>query len=121
MFVHLDTGSQHSPPQRAHEPRRLDGRALGEEHAAAEDGRPDPRPELLGVERHGLLRNAHRRGSRNRVVVELPRSPDVRAEFSPDGRRIVLAGRTRLEVLTCVPCLPLTTLEERAQALLPAP
>jgi WD40 repeat protein len=56
----------------------------------------------------------------HRVVIELPRTPDVRAEFSPDGRRIVIAGKTRLEVVSCWACLPLQQLEKRARALLPA-
>jgi len=54
-----------------------------------------------------------------RAVAELPRSPEVRAEFSPDGRRIALAGRTRLEVVPCVACVPLPELRRRAQSLLP--
>ena len=29
-----------------------------------------------------------------RVIVELPQTPDARAELSPDGSRIVIAGRT---------------------------
>ena len=48
------------------------------------------------------------------MLVELPRTGDVRAEFSPDGSQIVIAGKTRLEVMPCIPCLPLKTLEERA-------
>jgi WD40 repeat protein len=55
-----------------------------------------------------------------RVLVELPRTRDVRAEFSPDGSQIVIAGKTRLEVLPCIPCLPQDELEERARSLLPA-
>ena len=55
-----------------------------------------------------------------RVVLELPSAPDVRAEFSPDGSQIVIAGRTRLEVLPCIACLPWKELEERARSLLPA-
>jgi WD40 repeat protein len=54
-----------------------------------------------------------------RVVVELPRTVGVRAEFSPDGRKIVIAGKTRLEVVSCIACLPLKEVEERARALLP--
>jgi WD40 repeat protein len=55
-----------------------------------------------------------------RVVLELPRTPAVRAEFSPDGRKIVIAGKTRLEVVPCWACLPLEQLKERARTLLPA-
>jgi WD40 repeat protein len=55
-----------------------------------------------------------------RVVLELPRTPAVRGEFSPDGSRIVIAGKTRLEVVACYACLPLKKLEQRARALLPA-
>jgi WD40 repeat protein len=55
-----------------------------------------------------------------RVLVELPRTGNVRAEFSPDGSRIVVAGAKRLEVLPCIPCLPLSELAERARSLLPA-
>ena len=55
-----------------------------------------------------------------RVVVDLPRTPDVRAELSPDGRRIVVAGATLLEVLPCDACAPLGELERRARSLLPA-
>jgi WD40 repeat protein len=54
-----------------------------------------------------------------RVLVDLPGTGDIRAEFSPDGSQIVIAGKTRLEVIPCVPCLPLKSLEERAQSLLP--
>jgi WD40 repeat protein len=54
-----------------------------------------------------------------RIVVEFPHTGNVRAEFSPDGSRMVIAGRTRLEVLPCVACLPLTRLERRARTLLP--
>jgi WD40 repeat protein len=56
-----------------------------------------------------------------RVVVDLPSTRDVRAEFSPDGSEIVIAGRTRLEVLRCVACLPFRELKQRARSLLPAP
>ena len=55
-----------------------------------------------------------------RVLVDLPGTGDIRAEFSPDGSQIVVAGKTRLEVMPCVPCLPLKKLEERAESLLPA-
>jgi WD40 repeat protein len=55
-----------------------------------------------------------------RVVVELPGTGGIRAEFSPDGSQIVVAGKTRLEVIPCVPCLPLEKLEERAESLLPS-
>ena len=56
-----------------------------------------------------------------RVVLELPSAQGVRAEFSPDGSQIVIAGRTRLEVLPCIACLPVTELERRARSLLPPP
>jgi WD40 repeat protein len=56
-----------------------------------------------------------------RVIVELPRTPNVRAEFSPDGSRIVIAGTTRLEVLRCDACGSLDVLRDRANSLLPAP
>jgi WD40 repeat protein len=55
-----------------------------------------------------------------RVLVELPRTGNVQAEFSPDGHRIAIAGTNRLEVLPCIPCLPQEKLEERARSLLPA-
>jgi WD40 repeat protein len=55
-----------------------------------------------------------------RVVVELPGTGDVRAEFSRDGSRIVIAGKTRLEVVPCYACLPLEKLKQRARSLLPA-
>lgn len=55
-----------------------------------------------------------------RVLVELPRTANVRAEFSPDGSRIVIAGTKRLQVLPCIPCLPQEKLKERARSLLPA-
>jgi WD40 repeat protein len=55
-----------------------------------------------------------------RVVVELPRTPNVRAELSPDGSRIVVAGAMLLEVLRCDACAPLDELERRARSLLPA-
>jgi WD40 repeat protein len=58
--------------------------------------------------------------SLRRVLLELPRTGNVRAEFSPDGSQIVIAGKTRLEVLPCVPCLPPEDLEQRARSLLPA-
>ena len=54
-----------------------------------------------------------------RVVVELPGTADVRGELSPDGSRIVVAGKTRLEVVPCYACLPLDQLEQRARSLLP--
>jgi WD40 repeat protein len=54
-----------------------------------------------------------------RVVVELPSTANVRGEFSPDGSRIVVAGRTRLEVVPCYACLPLQKLRQRARSLLP--
>ena len=56
-----------------------------------------------------------------RVIVELPRTRDVQAEFSPDGSRIVVAGATRLEVLRCDACASLDALQERARTLLPSP
>jgi WD40 repeat protein len=55
-----------------------------------------------------------------RVIVELPRTRDVRAEFSPDGSRIVIAGKSRLEVVRCDACRSLDALRERASSLLPA-
>ena len=55
-----------------------------------------------------------------RVLVELPRAVGVRAEFSPDGRKIVIAGKTRVEVVACPACLPMKEIEQRARALLPA-
>jgi WD40 repeat protein len=55
-----------------------------------------------------------------RVVVELPRTAAVRGEFSPSGSQIVIAGKTRLEVVACYACLPLKKLEKRVRALLPA-
>jgi WD40 repeat protein len=57
----------------------------------------------------------------SRVILELPQSPGVRAEFSPDSRRIVIAGKTRLEVLRCDACASLGALRRRAQSLLPSP
>jgi WD40 repeat protein len=58
--------------------------------------------------------------SLRRVLTDLPATGNVRAEFSPDGSKIVIAGTKRLEVLPCIPCLPLEKLEERARSLLPA-
>jgi WD40 repeat protein len=55
-----------------------------------------------------------------RVLVELPRTGDVRADFSPDGRWIVMTGTKRVELLPCIPCLPQRQLEDRARSLLPA-
>jgi WD40 repeat protein len=55
-----------------------------------------------------------------RVLVELPRTPGVRGEFSPDGSRIVIAGKTQLQVVPCYACLPLEKLEQRARSLLPS-
>jgi WD40 repeat protein len=54
-----------------------------------------------------------------RVLVELPPTGDVRADFSPDGRWIVMTGAKRVELLPCIPCLPQRQLEERARSLLP--
>ena len=42
-----------------------------------------------------------------RVIVELPQTPDARAELSRDGSRIVIAGKTRLQVVRCDACAPL--------------
>ena len=53
-----------------------------------------------------------------RVIVALPRTPNVQAEFSPDGSRIVVAGATRLEVLRCNACASDGELPERARSLL---
>jgi len=53
-------------------------------------------------------------------VVELPQTPDARAEFSPDGKWIALAGGTGLEVVQCYACMSTRSLEQRARALLPA-
>ena len=55
-----------------------------------------------------------------RVLEELPRTGDVRADFSPDGRWIVMTGTKRVELLPCIPCLPPKQLEDRARSLLPA-
>ena len=55
-----------------------------------------------------------------RPIVELPPTAGARAEFSPDGRRIVLAGRSRLEVIRCDACAPLDAQMRRARSLLPA-
>jgi WD40 repeat protein len=55
-----------------------------------------------------------------RVILELPQSPDIRAAFSPDASLIVLAGRSRLQVLRCDACAPLRELIRRAKSLLPA-
>jgi WD40 repeat protein len=57
----------------------------------------------------------------SRVILELPQTPGVRAEFSPDSSRIVIAGKTRLEVLRCDACAPVAALKRRAQSLLPPP
>jgi WD40 repeat protein len=56
-----------------------------------------------------------------RVLLELPPTPDASAEFSPDGKSIVLAGGDRLEILRCHACMPLDALERHARSLLPAP
>ena len=42
-----------------------------------------------------------------RVVVVLPQTPAARAELSPDGSRIVIAGKNRLQVVACDACAPL--------------
>ena len=57
--------------------------------------------------------------ARARVLVEYPNTKNVRAEFSPDGRWIVLAGKTRLEAVRCYACAPLDDLERRGRSLLP--
>jgi hypothetical protein len=49
--------------QRTNETRRLHGRALWEEHAAAEDGRTNALGHLVRVERHRLLDRTERGGS----------------------------------------------------------
>ena len=54
-----------------------------------------------------------------RVVVELPPTKGAEADFSPNGKWIVLAGKTRLEALRCDSCAPLPGLEQRARSLLP--
>lgn len=54
-----------------------------------------------------------------RVVAELPPTKGAQADFSPNGRWIVLAGKTRLEALRCDSCAPLPDLERRARSLLP--
>jgi WD40 repeat protein len=59
--------------------------------------------------------------TRQRVIFEFPGTRGVRAELSPDGSRIVIAGKNRLEVLGCDACAPLDELEDRARALLPYP
>ena len=51
--------------------------------------------------------------ARARVLVEYPNTKNVRAEFSPDGRWIVLAGKTRLEAVRCYARAPLDDLERR--------
>ena len=56
-----------------------------------------------------------------RVIVELPQTPAARAELSRDGSQIVIAGKTRLQVVPCDACAPLPELERRARSLLPAP
>ena len=55
-----------------------------------------------------------------RVLVGLPPTNGIQAEFSPSGSRIVIAGKTRLEVLRCDACQPLAELERLAHALLPS-
>lgn len=56
-----------------------------------------------------------------RDIVELPGTTDVRAELSPDGSRIVIAGKTRLEIVRCDACARLEDLKQRARSLLAAP
>ena len=57
--------------------------------------------------------------ARARVLAEYPNTKNVRAEFSPDGRWIVLAGKTRLEAVRCYACAQLEDLEQRGRSLLP--
>ena len=47
------------------------------------------------------------------------RHEDMRAEFSPDGSWIVIAGKTRLEAVRCYACAQLEDLEQRGRSLLP--
>ncbi|MDB5092890.1 MAG: hypothetical protein JWO85_991, partial [Candidatus Eremiobacteraeota bacterium] len=67
-LVHGDSCVDGLAPEHAHEPRRLHGRALGEEHAAAEDRGLDALCELVRAERHRLLRRADGGGRLHRVV-----------------------------------------------------
>jgi hypothetical protein len=55
VFMQLNPRGEHAAAQRTHEPGGLDGGAVGEEHAATEDRRPDARGELVAVQRSGLL------------------------------------------------------------------
>ena len=55
-----------------------------------------------------------------RVLVELPPTNGTQAEFSPDGSRIVIAGKTRLEDLRCDACQALGELVRLAHELLPS-
>ena len=55
-----------------------------------------------------------------RVIADLPSTSAARAAFSPDGRWIVLAGRSRLELVRCEACAPLEEQMRRARSLLPA-
>lgn len=55
-----------------------------------------------------------------RILVGLPPTNNPQADFSRDGSRIVIAGKTRLEALHCAACQPLGELVRLAQALLPS-
>ena len=53
-----------------------------------------------------------------REVASLPATPGARARFSPDGKRIVLSGANRVQVLACAACGKSADLQRRAGALL---
>ena len=54
-----------------------------------------------------------------RVVLELPRVRDARAELSPDATKLVVAGDAQLEIRDCAACARLGELVRRARSLLP--
>ena len=66
----------------------------------------------------GMVARLWDRGLR-RELADLPRAKAIAAELSPDSRKIVLAGASRLEVLACDACVPPAELERRARGRLP--
>ena len=108
-LVQLDSRGEHLAAQRTDEPRRLDGRALPEEHTAPKHRRGDARRELALVERDRFCRRAELFGRADGVVDRriLRRrrrdhqhpalaQPDLRSE-PPDGADDSLAGPRQLQ------------------------
>lgn len=55
-----------------------------------------------------------------RTVLQLPSTPGMQAELSPDDRELVVAGASRLEARRCDACAPMAELRRRARSKLPA-